>query len=184
MHVTVSDDQIEGKETSRRALRIGHRDTLTPYYVSHHFMMSFGGDTEGRTSGVKRVGGLAAIDSPISHQLITITMLSLDVSHSTAPFCLPPVTTSTIVCRPTFPVLPEEIVVKILEWCDFKGVLACQRVCATTLQMTIPTTLLPSSLAVTHRRAAPSEMSSWVRQAYGINSLSPNTECATARRAI
>ncbi|KAI9451467.1 hypothetical protein BJY52DRAFT_1297672 [Lactarius psammicola] len=27
--------------------------------------------------------------------------------------------------------LPEEIIVKILEWCDFRGVLACQRTCRT-----------------------------------------------------
>lgn len=27
-----------------------------------------------------------------------------------------------------FGALPEEIIVKILEWCDFGGVLACQRV--------------------------------------------------------
>ena len=27
-----------------------------------------------------------------------------------------------------FAALPEEIIIKILEWCDFRGVLACQRV--------------------------------------------------------
>jgi F-box domain len=79
-------------------------------------------------------------------------MVSLDsLSHSTTPFCPPPVTTSAIACRPTFAVLPEEIIVKILEWCDFKGVLACQRVRATSCLLSVDpanddmsTTLLPS----------------------------------------
>ena len=113
------------------------------------------------------------------------TMVSLEtLSHSTLPYCPPPVTTSAIACRPTFAVLPEEIVVKILEWCDFKGVLACQQVRATICSLSVDSdipTVLPPSFAVTHRRAALSEMSSWVRRAYDISSLSPNTECATAR---
>ena len=131
---------------------------------------------------------------PISDELYArrhMMMVSLDtLSHSTPSFCPPLVTTTTIACRPTFAVLPEEIIVKILEWCDFKGVLACQLVRATIRSLSvdsanddIPTAFLPS-LAVTRRRATLSEMLSWVRQAYGINLLSPNTECATARRAI
>ena len=78
-------------------------------------------------------------------------MVTLSHSHSTAPFCPPPVRTSTIACRPTFAVLPEEIIVNILEWCDFKGVLACQRVRATIYSLSvdsvnddISTTVLPS----------------------------------------
>lgn len=60
---------------------------------------------------------------------VMMTMVSLDTHiHSTTPFCPPPVTTSTIARKPTFAILPEEIIVNILEWCDFKGVLACQRV--------------------------------------------------------
>ncbi|KAF8502694.1 hypothetical protein F5888DRAFT_1631797 [Russula emetica] len=51
------------------------------------------------------------------------------LSRSTPPFCPTPVTTSTIACRPTFAALPEEIIVKILEWCDLKGVLTCQLTC-------------------------------------------------------
>jgi hypothetical protein len=73
---------------------------------------------------------VSSMSSMLFHQLmpnVMITMVSLDtLSHSTPPVCPPPVTTSTIACRPTFAVLPEEIIVKILEWCDFKGVLASQ----------------------------------------------------------
>lgn len=63
------------------------------------------------------------------------TMVYLDsLSHSI--ISSPPVT-SSIVARPrpvqqpsrlTFAVLPEELVVKVLESCDFKAVLACQQV--------------------------------------------------------
>lgn len=64
-------------------------------------------------------------------------MVSLDSpSHSIISFHPPPVTSSTIArprpvqqpSRLTFAVLPEELVVKILESCDFKAVLACQLV--------------------------------------------------------
>ena len=97
-------------------------------------------------------------------------------------------TISAIACRPTLAALPEELIVKILEWCDFKGVLACQWVRSVQLHVDsanddTPTTSLPF-LAVIRRRAALSEMLSRVRRAYGINLRSPNTECAMAHRAI
>lgn len=66
-----------------------------------------------------------------------MTMVSLDThTHSIPPFPSPPVATSAIAHsrsapKPnmsTFAAVPEEIIVKILEWCDFKGVLACQLV--------------------------------------------------------
>jgi hypothetical protein len=119
-----------------------------------------------------------------------MTMVSLDtLSHSTPPLCPPPVTTFTIARRAAFALLPEEIIVKILKCCDIKGVLACQRVRATICSLSVDSSNddVPhylTAFSVTHRRAALSEMSSWLRQAYGINSLSPNTECATAHRAI
>jgi hypothetical protein len=95
-------------------------------------MMDIPVQASDNTSGVKRVG---ASRIPISDELYArrhMMMVSLDtLSHSTPSFCPPLVTTTTIACRPTFAVLPEEIIVKILEWCDFKGVLACQLVRAT-----------------------------------------------------
>src|SRR5216684_1016197 len=121
-------------------------------------------------------------------------MASLDtLSNSVMPFHPPPVTTSTIACKPvqqpsrsaTFAILPEEVVVKILECCDFKGVLAFQlvRACSSSIDANDDLStihhLVPSgpSPAVTRRRAMLSEMSSGVRQACAINSRSPNTEC-------
>ena len=121
-------------------------------------------------------------------------MSSLDtLSNFVMPFHPPPVMTSTIACKPvqqpsrsaTFAILPEELVVKILECCDFKGVLACQlvRACSSFIDANDDLStihhLVPSP-AVTRRRAILSEMSSWVRQAFAINSRSPNTECAMA----
>jgi len=69
--------------------------------------------------------------------MATMTMVSLDAfSDPLTPFCPPEVISAVVRCRPveqhnsaSFAVLPEEIIVKILEWCDFKGVLACQLVC-------------------------------------------------------
>ena len=69
--------------------------------------------------------------------MATMIMVSLDaLTDPLTPFLPPEVISSAIVRhRPveqpnsaSFAVLPEEIIVKILEWCDFKGVLACQRV--------------------------------------------------------
>jgi len=66
--------------------------------------------------------------------MATMTMVSL--SDPLTPYRPPEMIASAIV-RPrpderhncaSFAVLPEEIIVKILEWCDFKGVLACQLV--------------------------------------------------------
>ena len=66
-----------------------------------------------------------------------MTMVSLNtLSHSISPSPPPPVATSAIAYSrsvpksnmSTFAAVPEEIIVKILEWCDFKGVLACQLV--------------------------------------------------------
>ena len=81
-------------------------------------------------------------------------MASLDtLSNSVMPFHPPPVTTSTIACKPvqqpsrsaTFAILPEEVVVKILECCDFKGVLACQLVRARSSSLDANDDLSPSS---------------------------------------
>ena len=145
------------------------RPSLTSYEAQ--CISNWGGD---------RHQGLKEDRFPYFSQLmrnVMMTMVSLNtLSHSNTP-CSPPPR------RPTFAVLPDEIIVSILEWCNFKGVLACQRVRASPLTIYQPPDCLPS-LAVTPRRAALSKMSSWVRQAYGINSLSPNTECATGRRAI
>ena len=69
--------------------------------------------------------------------MATMTMVSLDaLGDPLTPFRPPDVISSAVVRhRPveqhnsaSFAVLPEEIIVKILEWCDFKGVLACQLV--------------------------------------------------------
>ena len=62
--------------------------------------------------------------------MATMTMVSLDAFR-------PPGAISSAIVRHrpveqpngvSFAVLPEEMIVKILEWCDFKGVLACQLV--------------------------------------------------------
>ena len=75
-----------------------------------------------------------------------MTMVSLDtLSHSVTPFPPPPMVTSSIVhSQPTqksnsftIAVVPEEIIVKILEWCDFKGVLACQLVRTSTYLISV-----------------------------------------------
>lgn len=69
--------------------------------------------------------------------MATMTMISLDaLGDPLTPFRSPEVISPAVVChRPveqsnsaSFAVLPEEIIVKILEWCDSKGVLACQLV--------------------------------------------------------
>jgi hypothetical protein len=74
---------------------------------------------------------------PHPDTMAIMTMLSLDaLGDPLTPFRPPEVISPAVVRhRPveqphsaSFAVLPEEIIVKILEWCDFKGVLACQLV--------------------------------------------------------
>jgi len=70
--------------------------------------------------------------------MATMTIVSLDAfGDSVTPFRPPEATiASTIACRKpierpnhaSLTILPEELIVKILEWCDCKGVLACQLV--------------------------------------------------------
>ena len=97
--------------------------------------------------------------------MATMTMVSL--SDPLTPYHPPEMIASAIV-RPrpderpdcaSFAVLPEEIIIKILEWCDFKGVLACQLVreaCLPLIPWMNPAspTHLPT---LTRRHAAPSE---------------------------
>jgi F-box domain len=79
-----------------------------------------------------------------------VTMASLDaVCDSITP--LGSTTTSAACCKlvesltsnsSLLTVLPEELIVKILEWCDFKEVIACQLVCERTPLSTMYTLLM------------------------------------------
>lgn len=64
-----------------------------------------------------------------------MTMVSLDATAT--PFRPPEATIASTIAyrkpierhnRASLTILPEELIVKILEWCDCKGVLACQLV--------------------------------------------------------
>jgi hypothetical protein len=70
--------------------------------------------------------------------MATMTMVSLDtLDDSIPPFRPPEVMITSAIARhkpierpnsAALTILPEELIVKILEWCDFKGVLACRLV--------------------------------------------------------
>jgi hypothetical protein len=70
--------------------------------------------------------------------MTTMTMVSLDtLGDSITPFRPPEATLASTIARhkpverpnhASLTILPEELIVKILEWCDCKGVLACQLV--------------------------------------------------------